>query len=96
MNKVLRLNVVMDLPDDFDGGLREAFELYLAKRAAPCNEAALEHVSVRVAWEAFAVNRRHGASVVAEDGIFSLRSGSWRRLDARPVGGMQDKDVWVK
>jgi hypothetical protein len=96
MSDVLRLNVIMELPEGFKGGLREAFEIYLQKREEARPLLSERDVSRRVAWEAFQCNRRHGATVVAEDGIFSLKTGSWLRKDKLPASALMLKDTWVK
>lgn len=96
MDKVLRVNLIMELPSGFQGSLEDALRLFLDLRDAETIRLNPRDVSARVAWEAFAVNRRHGARAVCEDGIFSLRSGSWRRVDKPPEGAVITKDTWVK
>lgn len=95
MAKVLRLNVYMYLPDDFDGDLGEAIGLYLAKRQEEKTLPDKRDVSCRVAPEPFYLNSRHGCTVVSEDGIWSDESRHWKRID-EPAFGLYEGQTWVK
>lgn len=96
MKNVLRLNLYMDLPDDFDGSLSDALGLFLALREADSPLPLARDVSVRVSPESFSLNGRYGASVCAEEGIWQLSGRKWTNLLEPPLNAVIDQDVWVK
>jgi hypothetical protein len=99
----MRLNIYMQLPDDFTGDLDAAYSHWQSLRDGPITpqltpEVKRGSVSLNVSWSSFYLNTRYGYKTLAEAGIWALRPSGWVRLDQNPPGSYSEKgaDAWTK
>lgn len=82
--KVLRANIFMLLPDDFEGTFDEALALWTALKNSPNPPAPNPNLSPTVSHEALFYNARYGLRTVAEIGVWKLEDRLWERSDVPP------------
>lgn len=101
--KLLRLDLIFDLPEGFEGGLVEAVREFA--RFVESSETGLDDApqaaSFGVRSPAHNWNRRYGCRVACRSGVFELPDGGggWRRLpQGLPARCHIDNDgeTWIK
>lgn len=95
--KLLRLNAIFELPDDFEGDWKEAVIKMLDHSETASIKQEPMHLNFNITSWGFTWNHQRGKKLIAEASIWSIKDGGhWRLLNTAPANADSDGSIFVQ